>query len=300
VVLLVLAMWQLSRGGRPALRLWGLVTMAGAFWILTGLTRASESTGYDGRYLYTGALFVLLLAVELARGRRAPRAAQVVLGIVALGALVSNVGALRDGARFLRLQAPAARADLAALDIGRPLVGPRYAALSFPGSPLITVLAGPYYSAEKAFGTPAYSQAQLATAAEPDRDLADAELTRMHRVGLKGPRIAFAGAAPPQVDSVSGGKVSTRGNCVTLHPADFGPPSTMPALAFTLPDTGASLYARGGSDSVTLRRFGTQFPTTPLSDLSGGAFLEIAPDLSAAEWHVRLQGNATVSACGVL
>ena len=56
-------------------------------------------------------------------------------------ALVSNDGALRDGAGLLRSYGQATAADLGALDIGRPLVRPGYVLGNIPGYPLLIVRA---------------------------------------------------------------------------------------------------------------------------------------------------------------
>ena len=64
-----LAVWWL-RGGRGTPRLWGLLAALVALWGLTGLARASIATADAPRYVYAGAVLVVLAAAELLRGRR--------------------------------------------------------------------------------------------------------------------------------------------------------------------------------------------------------------------------------------
>jgi len=68
-----LLVWRLVRLGRVPGRVAALGTMLAVFWLLTGARRAQLASPEESRYLYVGALLVLLLVVELARGVALPR-----------------------------------------------------------------------------------------------------------------------------------------------------------------------------------------------------------------------------------
>jgi hypothetical protein len=274
IAALVFAGMRLRRIGLPSARLWALGAMAASFWILTALSRASLLPPSESRYVYVGALFILLFTVELLRGVRVSIRVQVLVGVVAIGAVVSNLGGFREAGRFLRNQGTLASADLGALDIGRPVVGPGYIAQSFPSYPLVAVSAHAYYSAEAAFGTPAYRPSELAAAPEQSREEADAELTRMHAVG---PR-----AVPPGL--------TARGSCTTIRPSA--------SAEFTLP---VVITTKGGSATLSVRRFADQFPQAPVATLRANTstLLRIAPDRATQPWHVRVAPSASATVCGL-
>src|SRR5206468_2984618 len=116
--------WRVLRGTGARPRLLGLFVVLASFWILTALTRSQLPGSFPGdptssRYLYVGALLVLLIAVELGAAARRRAWAWVVAAVIGVGAVVSNFGVVRDGARFLRQQGPQTTAALADLAISR-------------------------------------------------------------------------------------------------------------------------------------------------------------------------------------
>ena len=192
VVAVIALLWLLGRYRRVPPRVLGLLTIMVAFWLLTGLRRAILEHPDASRYLYVGGLFILLLVAEVARGVSLPRRWTPLLIVAVAIAVLSNAGTMRDAGRFLRASADAARADLAALELSRDSVKPGYLATSFPGTPFVSVRAGPYFAAADDLGSPAYSPAQLVTAPEPARVNTDTELIDVHDIG---PRAAPIGAS---------------------------------------------------------------------------------------------------------
>jgi hypothetical protein len=289
-----LVAWRLATMGPVPARLLSLLTVPVSFWLLTGLQRAHIGSADSSRYLYVGALFVLLLAVELLRGVAVPRwAAAVALGVAAV-AVVGNLGHLRTGAEFLRLQAPPARGDLAALEIARPSVPPGYVAQAFPGTPLISVPAADYFAAADALGTPAYTPSGLATAPEPARSTADRELSAVYELAVRREDAATAGRAPA-VETASGGTAQTRGACVRFRPGGGSGRS----LQLTVPPGGVLLKAVGGPAKVSVRRFAATFPAEPLTTLTSPGVLRIARDRAPQPWHLQLAPQAGAEACSL-
>lgn len=293
--------WRMSSLRPVSSRVLALLAILLAFWLLTGLRRAGISNPYEGRYLYVGALFLVLLAVELGGGI-APRRWAAWLAACALGlAVLANLGDLRDGGRYLRAQAPSARADLGALELARPLPDPGYVATRFPGHPFIRVQAGPYFAAAEAYGSPAASAAAIAAAPEYARQIADGELTLIHEVALAPSEADPPLGAAPAVDTATGGGVTVRGRCVTFRPAGVRAAGVASELAFTLPSSGVLLTAGRAAATVAVRRFAQAFPEPPLGTVTAGAsaILRIGPDRADRPWHVRVASEQPVTACGL-
>jgi hypothetical protein len=285
--------WAGSRGAFTP-RVAALLTIAVSFWLVTGVTRGFISTPYTSRYLYVGGLFIVLTAVELARDVAISRQALLVLVAVVAAAVVSNIGAFRDGGRYLRAQADLTRADVTALDIARPVVKPDFVANSLFG-----LVAGPYFAAERALGSPAESPAKLAEQAENVRLEADGQLVRMHAVGLRTSSARVGSRAPPAVDAVAGGTVTGGGGCRTFRPAGFTASPTANDLRVTLPPGGLLVTAEGGPVSVGVRRFADGFQQVGNVTPGGSAALRIRPDLAPQPWQVRVAPTGRATVCGL-
>jgi hypothetical protein len=274
-------LWRWRGAGPWSPRAVSLAVILAAFWVLTAVGRANVSSPFASRYLYVDSVLALLLAVELGRGARARGWLAVGLGVLTAGAVLSNVGQLREAGAYLRSQAPIARADLAAFEITRSIVAPAYVARHFPGYPYLTVRAGLYFAMEHAIGSPAFSQSELTTAPEPAREVADAELIEIHGVV---PQPLAPGAAP--------------GRCLTWRPPAFAPTGAAASeFAVTLPAAGLRLRAGGAPATLGLRRFAAAF--TPLGTVPAGrsVAVRIAPDGSPRPWMVQVSSQAPVGVC---
>ena len=302
VAAVAVLVWLLA--GRRALtpRILGLLTTVLAFWVLTGLRRAELIRPDESRYLYVGALFVLLIAVELARGTpRLSRGAIALLAAAVLVVVVANIGDLREGGRFIRSQSAITRADLGALEIGRPLVGPDYVAARLPGYPFLMLKAGPYFAAARDLGSPAASPAELARLPEQARREADAELTAIHRVAPRPSAPDPPLGARPAVDAPVPAGLRESRSCVRLQRPGAGPVDAAPMLQLPVPPDGLLLTAGDGPVSVSVRRFATGFPVKPQAMIPSrsSTTLRIGRDRAPVAWHVRLAPSAAVTACAL-
>jgi hypothetical protein len=277
-----------------------LAAVALSFWLITALTRAVFANPYSSRYLYVSALFLLLLAVELLRGVPIRSWLQGLVAVLALGAIVSNLGALRDAARQLRDNAITTDADLGAVEIARPLVPSGYLLTGLPGVPFVQVYAGQYFAAERSVGTPAATGQQIAADPEPARETADTELIRIHRPALvaagTGPSSA---TGPPPVLGATAGAVAVRGGCVTFAPARFAAAGVSPALAVSVPAAGLLLQSAGGPAAIGIRRFGVTFQPLGTLEPGGGAKLQIGPDRSPRPWQIQISAAGRIAACSL-
>jgi hypothetical protein len=266
-----------------------------AFWFLTALTRATTGNGAEAwasRYLYVGGLLLIILAVELFRGASLPLPINLLVGGLVVVALYGGVTSLRDAGFDLRQYAEETRADLGALELGRNIVSPSYTSAWIPGSPLIYVRAGPYFSAAKALGTPAASPAGIAASSESARAIADLELIRIHAVSLQPGAGGVEGGTPPVAADASGGTLIAHGPCLTLQRRSGVAELDLSAASLQL-----LVRARGGSATVGVRRFAGAFVTLGVIPPTGAATLRIGPDLSARPWYIRLATADAVTAC---
>jgi len=267
--------WRLSSG------VWPVAATGAAFWLLAAFNYIPGREAYASRYMYAGAVFLLLLVAELLRGVPLRRPALLAVGAVVLAASVANVAILRDGEEALREQTVLARADLAAVEIARRTVEPEYRLLPDVAGTysLIDIQAGEYLEAVDEHGSPAYSQAELLDAPPPARRQADILLSQALPLSL-------------EFDVDAGG---SRAGCATV-PAGGGPapiPLRPGATRVEVPP--------GDDAQLNLRRYASgEFPV-PTEDLPAGAvtLLHIPADESNRPWRMRVEAEQRVRVCGV-
>jgi hypothetical protein len=312
--LLVLAVaclaWRLRRmhqmRGIPP-RVVTLLAIPLAFWLIAAIGRAYvqqgpfvyAGTGYESRYLYIGAVLILLVAVEAARGASMPLSARLIGGVVVLAAVLSNIGTLRDGSLLLRGEAAAARTELGTLDITRGIVPSNYVSAGFIFG---IVNAGDYFAAERQLGTPADTPAQIAAEPDANRQAADAQLVSIHRVALVlAPPVLTAPASGtrPYVEGWQAGTPALAAGCVRFRAAAYVPASAAAAIELRLPAAGIALTSQGGPATVGVRRFGSEFQQIGAIAPGGQTVLRISPDLAPQPWYVQVAPTAVVLACAL-
>jgi hypothetical protein len=305
--LLVLAIlglvWRSRRLGFVPGRVYTLGAAALGFWLTTGVGRAYvttgsfvlQGTGYESRYLYIGAILIVLIAVELARGATAGMWTKLVIGVLGLTAIISNLDPLRQAGTTLRSAAQLTKAELGTLELTRSIVNPNFVSA---GVIFGIVKAGPYLAAERQLGSPAATAMQIAGYPENIRAAADAQLISIHQISVLPalPRSTTAAIAPPNVDAVASGAAAVAGGCRRFVPAGFTTAASSPALELTVPLTGLLIRTVGGAATIGLRRFATEFQSLGSLDPDRSWVLRIGPDLSSQPWHVRVgdSGQATI------
>lgn len=275
IVLLALAAYRgfRRRGFFPGL--WPVLAAAATFWFLAAFNQGPGREPYSSRYLYVGVLFVLLIAINLLQGARLKRWA-LLAGAAATCVVVGfNLVPLREGRDFFEEETVFTRADLGAIEIAGRTVDPAFRlSPEVAGTVFLSeVEAGEYLQAVDEYGSPAYSPAELAGAAEEGRVHAD---------------LVLANALPLGIETESGG-------------AGAGHDCARVAGTATLelrPGTTTIELAPGGEGTVKLRRFArNEYP------LSSGALpagsttrLVIPSDRAARHWAllVRARQGATV------
>jgi hypothetical protein len=264
------------RLGRPTDRTLGTLTVLLGFWCLTGLNASIVSLPTATRYIYIGVVLVVLFASEVARDARVPVWATAAVVAVASAATVANFSVLRDAVPSLATIAQKERGGLAALALARDRVDP--ALVLDPQNSDVDYLghqmdAGSYLSAVDAYGSPAYTPAELAGAPEVARVAADKVSGAALRIRL----------AP--------GTIARGQRCLKFSAAS-GPTARVPAA-------GLVIRPRAGEVQAALRRYArTSFPF-PLGTLPSGQdqLLRIPPDRSTVPWIVQLTGSGRAQVC---
>ena len=280
VAVLAWALWT-GRGRSP--RVLALLAILLSFWLAAAAARDTLGDPYSSRYIYTGAVFVLLLVAELMQGVRLRPLVAGGLLAAALVVLASNIGILRTEANMLRSTGQASAADLGALEIGRPVVPARYVLHELPGFPLVTLPAQRYLTSARTLGSPAASVATIESDPQNIRLLVDSELIAIHRIALTPAGTATVGAA----------------GCERLAAPPFITPGSSPALTLTVPAAGLLIRSGDASATVGLRRFADQFQTLGTLAPNATARLRITPDRSSRPWQLQLSSTASLLACPV-
>jgi hypothetical protein len=305
LIAVALLVWRLHSLGCIPPRALTLMAMILSFWLITGLGRSYvpvggivlAATGDEDRYIYVGAVLIVLLVVELARGSRPTLPVSVVVGVLAIAAISANIGVLRDHAAILRGAALQTESDLGTLDLTRAIVDP-----SFPSAGFIfqIVQARQYFAVEHSLGTPAAGAAQIAAMPDLVRAGADAQLIAIHRLALQpAPGPASGNGAAPTVDAAVGGTASSAGACTTFRPAPFSSTASPSAIELPVPAGGLALRSAGGPASVAIRRFSVQFQKLGIVAPAAWMTLRITPDLAPQPWHLQVTAPGPVVACSL-
>ena len=194
--------------------------------------------------------------------------------VVGAGAAALGDGyQLRDWAHGLQQVAEQERGGLGALELDRSIVDPRFELT--PQNSGVDYLglmdAGSYLSAADAYGSPAYSEAELATAPEAARVSA-------HMVS--------AAILQPTISPAE--RVTTAG--CTRTALGHGP------AVQTVPRSSMILVAGPGRLPAALRRYASEsFPVALGSLARGTQQLQIPPDPSPRRWVLELTGTGAVT-----
>jgi len=291
---LIAIAWRRQGRDRPTPMLLAAGAGALTFWVLAALVRADSPDPTASRYLYVGAVFIFLLAAESGVGRGLRGTSLALAGLVVLGALIGNVGVLRDGERGLRADDANVRASLRIVEIAAPVVAPTFVPSPID-APVVT--AGPYLAAVRDLGSPALTTGELDRAPTPIRMDSDRVLQLAERLTpVLAPPTAISGRRPLIIEATASGRTVAVGPCrrfIPTHPGASLALSVSPGsrLAIHVGRLPAGLYAR---------RFGPGFPSAPLAAVSADRDMlvsfprDLAPLLP---WHVLLIASTPAEVC---
>jgi hypothetical protein len=166
--------WRFRRGPVPRMA-WAALATVLALWLLGAIAVGALRAPDSSRYLYPGALVVLLVGAWLAAGLEWRRPALIALFLLAATGLATNLAQLRVAGAFSRAEAVQQRAVLAGIQIAGPNADPSYVPKIGPSS--ITywtgLSVGDYLEAAATYGSIGYSPEEVRELAEPLRKLTD-------------------------------------------------------------------------------------------------------------------------------
>jgi hypothetical protein len=260
--------------------LWPVATAAFANWILAALNDTAGREPTVSRYQYVSAIFVLMIVAALLRGTWLSRKVLIVGGIAAALAIGPNLVVLHKGKEYFAEETIITRSDTAALEIARATVPPEFALspeVAGTGA-LIDVQAGKYFEAVDEFGSPAYSQAELESAAPQGRRQAD---------------IILATALPITSELQLGAYRAGR-HCTSVGGATGAPEVQLSAGANRIE------VPPGTEAKASLRRFSEvgEYPVSLKAIPPESAMKVMIPhDESPRPWIVHVEAAAPVEVC---
>jgi hypothetical protein len=285
------------RSGPPVSRwFWVSLVILLSFWFLTAINTTALRPPYGSRYQYIGAVLLLMVAADLADGvARTDRTVVVIALGVAAASVAGNLTALRHAYDGLRNSTPAERGGLTGLEIESDHADPaiRLDPQNSGFAYFDSIVAGPYLSAVREFGSPSYSESELSSAPENARVSADLVMgSVLHPTLHPAPRRPSARGPAPALLGPPGALAARRGGCISVKPAGGASP------VIAVPPGGVLLKAApGGIVSLGLRRFATQSFPVSAGGLRGTAVLAIPLDRSSRPWQLQLATTGVVTAC---
>jgi hypothetical protein len=270
LVWLVIARRALS--GRLAM----LVVTLGSYWAALGVSRAYTDAPGAPRYIYAGAILVVLIAVEATRRMRIPRAALAGLAVVALVATAWNARWLEWNGDRYREKAGLTEAELGALELMRGDVDPGFKPILRPAYPMV---AGGYFAAvDRLDGSVAATGPELVRMSPAERTAADAVLVR---------------GALRRVPDTRATRRFLRASGAAVPP----PPACHAARSVTLavPPRWVAIRPQGGSVTVGVGRFGPG--VTEIAPVAEPTLLLARRGSSSVPWRLRLAAAQPFRVC---
>ena len=277
VAAVALAVFALRRTGRISDRLLVALVIGLSFWFLASLNSTAVRAPTVSRYQFVGAVMLLLIAAELARGTRLPtRGVAIALAVAAASAL-SNADYLHNQYTAQRAASVLVRGDLAGLEIAADRVSPGFvltpenSGFQYFGQ----VVAGPFLSAAGSYGSPGYGIGDLPGAPDSAKTAADRVAAAADGIALR-PAAAPPGACRDVPLASEGVQVATLG------------PSR--SVIRNLGRTPVHAY---------LARYAT-LVSVDLGEIRprSAVALDIPSDRSGVPWRLALTGPGRVALCG--
>jgi hypothetical protein len=272
---------------------WSALAILLAFWLLTAISFEPGREPHAPRYQYVGVVLLLLVLGNALVGIRLPAPAVLALVAGACLATIANLAVLGNRFQYLLDFTTKERGALAALELAAPAANPNL--VIDRGNtdiiPLYSLSVGPYLSAVRDFGSPAYDPSSLARAPEKARAAADQILVLAELpMGPVHQRVPLGGPPPGVLDQASP-DATQRGSCLTLQSAGGVSP------VITLPHPGVTVTPPGGArETITLRRFATSsFPVS--RQLEGTEALINPLDRSSRQWQAQIRGPGPTKIC---
>jgi hypothetical protein len=257
---------------RADVRLVSLAVTTVSLWVLLALGRGSVGDPAASRYVYVGAVLIVLMIGEAVADARHGRAVTVAVLVLAPLCILAGLSSLRSGAAQLRRNSTFLRAELAEVErLGAERVDP-----DFRPDPIRApqISAGPYLAAVEALGSPLPDGPTAA-------DLDEAVLQEVDRVARQAGKVvvpargrSFVDCAPSTISEPTEVSVAS-GDVLGLTPS--------------------------GRTEVRLRRTAATLPVAPVAVVDGGREVVVQPPEGGRPWVVEVRPDpgttATLHAC---
>ncbi len=284
---------------RPVLtpRLGGLLAAAIALWVVIAAARSTISIPEESRYIYLGAVLIVLVGVELLRGVTIPARASAVATVLVAGCALTGLTLLHIGAARLRPVSKAVAAELGALEIAATYAPPEYRPDPVHAPP---VYAGLYLHTVRSIGsTPADTPAQILASEAPARSAAETVVLALETPRLRPLAQTLVLGAAPALASVEHAIRAPHAGCVRLAPQPGAPMNA----TLVLPASGLAIRDEGSAPaSFALKRFGEAFVSLPIHiDPRSAGVLSMPADPADARvpWQLQLVSSSPLTLCGV-
>ena len=328
---------RLRRPSRADAALWAALAALVVVLVAPALAPGGARVPQAPRYLYPGAIALLWVLVEIARGVRLRGdlaiGAWVVVAALLVSGLYANVETLRQRAGAYAAQSDILKAQLGGLEIIRGQIedavagrddvavpAPKALARDTDQAPteaevalaIYSAVDDVYFAVADAYGSPAYTPEQIAGRPLRVRRQVDATLAGQLKPRLEPRAQAATDERPVEIERVLAAESQIRGGCVELRPAAEGtppagrvlpaPPETSgaPALAeVILPAAGAGIDAgSAGRFGVRLGRFADS-PGYPVPGGRGHAVALSLPRDGARRhpWRFVVYSSSPLSIC---
>jgi hypothetical protein len=294
---LVVLLRQLSRPVPVSARMVGLIATGVSLWVVTAAARSTISAPETSRYIYLGAVVIVLGGVELLRGLTITPRVTALAAVLVAGCAVTGLTVLDTGAKSLRSTSKTVTAELGALELAAA-----HAPAGYQPDPQRApqIVAGPYLHTVRAIGSsPADSPAAIAAADPVSRAAADGVLLALDAPKLQPPgstQSSVLGPAPA-VSALSGGTQSRRIGCVQLTPL----PAASLVAKLTVPARGVIIHNDGaGPALLAMKRFGEAFDPLPASAPPHSDSRLLPPsDAAVAPWQLQVTSTSRLSICAI-
>ena len=294
-LLLVLAAGSVIHRRKLAPTITAPLVCVSANWVLVGYSRADLGDFAASRYVYVGAVFIILVVSDVIGPVRHGRFL-VLCPILAAVSIWGNWNVLHAGAAFVRNSTNTTRSELRAIEWMSSTVNPAFQ----PDTSLMPqVSAGQYLSAVRKFGSPAFSDDQVAQNDELTREATD-------RVSIGGLKVAPAPAAA----FPGGGRSLTIADGARLTPASgtcllLTQPPTTTERKVEISAPAGSRYVIQPVDqpiAVRLRRYAALLPNIADNTIAVGETdsLTIPRDAAPLQtWIVDIRSQGDMKLCNV-
>jgi hypothetical protein len=279
-----------------------LLTMLGLYWLSLTLQRGFLHAPYTSRYIYVSAVLVIVIGLELYRGRQISSTARHAVMVVASVATVLNAAVMLHYSSQRRHDAAITAAEIGALNVARSRSLP--ASFQIDTQDIrIDLQAGPYLAAiDRLHSSPAPGPAGILAAPEFARAAADRELIRADNINpvpltpvvQRLIDAAYPELPPVRVEGFSEGTVVRVGRCVLLRPSR----GRQGMLRLAVTGAGTRIDVRANSQvTVRLRRFTRTFRAAPPATINQPVWMPLPRGNASLPWHLQLTASVPVQAC---